>query len=229
MSQWSEQAAKQWDQFAADWHSRSDAMWETGSRRTILPFFMQHISSQAGPVLDAGCGDGYASCKLAGQGYTVEGVDIAGEMIQHANDRAKAEDVHVHFQTADISRLPFPDERFAGVLSINVVEFTPSPLRALQELHRVLAPGGILVLGILGPTAGPRAHSYRRLYEETTIQNTMMPWEAKQLARENGFLLLAEEPVYKEGITSDIAGRLSVELREAVSFLTMFALQKEAN
>ncbi|MFP3390008.1 class I SAM-dependent methyltransferase [Brevibacillus sp. SIMBA_040] len=231
MSQWSEQAAKQWDHFAADWHSKSDAMWETGSRRTILPFFMQHISTQTGPVLDAGCGDGYASCKLAGQGYTVEGIDIAGEMIRLAHDRAKAEDVQVqvHFQTADISHMPFSDESFAGVLSINVVEFTPSPLQTLRGLHRVLAPEGVLILGILGPTAGPRAHSYRRLYEETTIQNTMMPWEAKQLARENGFLLLSEEPVYKEGITPDIAGRLSVELREAVSFLTLFALQKEAN
>lgn len=226
MSQWSEQAAKQWDQFAEDWHAKSDAMWETGSRRTILPFFLNHVSPQQGPVLDAGCGDGYASCMLAEQGFTVEGVDIAGEMIRLANDRAIASGHHVHFQSGDISKLPFSDETFAGILSINVVEFTPSPLQTLRELHRVLAPGGVLVLGILGPTAGPRAHSYRRLYEEATIQNTMMPWEAKQLARENGFSLLAEEPVYKEGITPDIAGRLSVELREAVSFLTLFALQK---
>ncbi|WP_312111886.1 class I SAM-dependent methyltransferase [Brevibacillus reuszeri] len=228
MNQWSEQASKQWDEYAADWHSKSDAMWKTGSRRTILPFFMQHISAQAGPVLDAGCGDGYASCKLAEQGFTVQGVDIAGEMIRLANDRVKPDHNQVHFQTADISSLPFSEATFAGALSINVVEFTPSPLRALLELNRVLAVGGVLVLGILGPTAGPRAHSYRRLYEEATIQNTMMPWEAKQLARENGFTLLAEEPVYKDGITPDIAGRLSVELREAVSFLTLFALQKTA-
>ncbi|GED69199.1 methyltransferase [Brevibacillus reuszeri] len=228
MNQWSEQASKQWDEYAADWHSKSDAMWETGSRRTILPFFMQLISAQTGPVLDAGCGDGYASCKLAEQGFTVQGVDIAGEMIRLANDRVKSDHNQVHFQTADISSLPFSDATFAGALSINVVEFTHSPIRALLELHRVLAVGGVLVLGILGPTAGPRAHSYRRLYEEATIQNTMMPWEAKQLARENGFTLLAEEPVYKDGITPDIAGRLSVELREAVSFLTLFALQKTA-
>jgi hypothetical protein len=55
----------------------------------------------------------------------------------------------------------------------------------------------------------------------------MMPWEAKQLAAENGFRLLEEEPVYREGITPDISGRLSVELREAVSFLTLFVLEKE--
>ncbi|MFF2530575.1 class I SAM-dependent methyltransferase [Brevibacillus sp. NPDC058079] len=226
MNQWTEQAAKQWDQFAEDWRKRSEHMWEKGSRSTILPYFMKHVPVGSGPVLDAGCGDGYASCKLAEHGYQVEGVDIAGEMIRLAHDRVISSPGSVHFQTGDISELPFANDSFSGVLSINVVEFTPSPLKALKELHRVLAPGGILVLGILGPTAGPRAHSYRRLYEEATIQNTMMPWEAKQLACENGFTLLGEEPIYKEGITPDIAGRLSVELREAVSFLTLFALRK---
>lgn len=226
MNQWLEKSVTHWDQFAADWHSNSDNMWEKGSRRTILPFLQRQVLATDGPVLDAGCGDGYASCKLASLGYSVEGIDIAGEMIRLANDRANKNGLSIRFQTGDVSQLPFEDDAFAGILTINVVEFTPSPLRAIKELHRVLSPGGTLVLGILGPTAGPRAHSYRRLYEEDTIQNTMMPWEAKKLAAENGFLLLEEEPVYKEGITSDIAGRLSVELREAVSFLTLFALKK---
>jgi ubiquinone/menaquinone biosynthesis C-methylase UbiE len=200
-------------------------MWEEGSRKTILPLFTRYVQPELGPVLDAGCGDGYASCKLAASGYKVEGVDIAGEMIQLA--RQQAGDLPVRFQQADVNRLPFSDHSFAGILCINVVEFTESPLAALTELHRVLKPEGALVLGILGPTAGPRAYSYRRLYGEETIQNTMMPWEAKQLAAENGFRLLEEEPVYREGITPDIAGRLSVELREAVSFLTLFVLEKE--
>lgn len=226
MNLWSQMAAEQWDQFAADWHANSDNMWERGSRRTILPFFQRYVLPGTGPVLDAGCGDGFASCKLASSGYEVHAIDIAGEMIRLAHDRAKNNGLSIPFQTGDISRLPFADGTFAGVLSINVVEFTSSPLTALLELRRVLMPGGTLVLGILGPTAGPRAHSYRRLYEEATIQNTMMPWEAKKLAAENGFRLLGEEPVYKEGVTPDIAGRLSVELREAVSFLTLFALQK---
>jgi 2-polyprenyl-3-methyl-5-hydroxy-6-metoxy-1,4-benzoquinol methylase len=212
MSEWSTLAAEKWDQFAADWHANSDNMWENGSRRTILPFLQKYVSISDGPILDAGCADGYASCKLASIGYAVEGIDIAGEMIRLANDRAKRACLSLPFQTGDISQLPFADNTFAGALSINVVEFTPSPLKALLE--------------ILGPTAGPRAHSYRRLYEESTIQNTMMPWEAKKLASENGFVRKDEEPVYKEGITPDIAGRLSVELREAVSFLTLFALEK---
>jgi ubiquinone/menaquinone biosynthesis C-methylase UbiE len=226
MSQWSVEAAKQWNQFAADWHARSGAMWETGSRRTVLPMFMRHVRPEAGPVLDAGCGDGYASFKLAANGYRVEGVDIAEEMIRLANERVRGKDWPVRFQTGDVSSLPFADASFGGILCINVTEFTPSPLAALRELHRLLTPGGVLLLGILGPTAGPRAHSYRRLYGEETIQNTMMPWEARQLAAENGFQLLEEVPVYKDGVPTELAGRLSAELREALSFMTLFALEK---
>lgn len=89
MSEWSTLAAEKWDQFAADWHANSDNMWENGSRRTILPFLQKYVSISDGPILDAGCADGYASCKLASIGYAVEGIDIAGEMIRLANDRAK--------------------------------------------------------------------------------------------------------------------------------------------
>lgn len=228
MTQWNEQATQKWNAFASDWHTRSEKMWETGSRRTILPFLTRHVAPLDGAILDAGCGDGYASCKLAKMGYQVDGVDISEEMLRLANERAKNVAFPIRFQAGDISSLPFNDDAYAGILSINVVEFTPSPLAAIRELRRLLAPGGVLVLGILGPTAGPRAHSYRRLYEEDTIQNTMMPWEAKQLAMENGFTLLEEELVYKDGVTPDIAERLPIELREAVSFLTLFALKKAA-
>ncbi|MEJ8543871.1 class I SAM-dependent methyltransferase [Brevibacillus borstelensis] len=231
MTRWSEMAKEQWDQFSADWHKRSEGMWETGSRRTILPLFTRYARAENGPVLDAGCGDGYASCKLAASGYAVDGVDIAGEMIRlakdRANDRARYGERSVRFQTGDVSSLPFSNETFGGILCINVTEFAPSPLAVLKEFHRLLKPEGILLLGILGPTAGPRGHSYRRLYGEATIQNTMMPWEAKQLACENGFALLEEEPVYKEGVPAELANRISAELQEALSFLTLFVLKKE--
>jgi len=227
MNDWNEKTAKAFDHMAEEWNRKSDEMWKTGSRKTILPLFMRYVPTGYGPVLDAGCGDGYASLRLATEGYQVEGVDIAGEMIRLAQQRAVNMGFQIHFQTGDISNLPFEDQMFAGILSINVVEFTPSPLRTLRELHRLLRPGGVLVLGILGPTAGPRGHSYRRLYDESTIQNTMMPWEAKQLATENGFELLEEEPVYKEGVPSELADRLPVELQEALSFLTLFILKKK--
>ncbi len=225
-SKWNRNVAHQWNENAANWHARSEEMWERGSRKPVLPLFTRLVSPADGPVLDAGCGDGYASWQLARRGYAVEGIDIAEEMIHLAQGNGP-QGFPIRFQTGDVTRLPYDDGHFAGILSINVVEWTQSPLAALREFHRVLKPGGVLLLGILGPTAGPRSYSYRRLYGEPAIQNTMMPWEARQLAEENGYRLIAEEHVYKEGVTPGLAGQLSAELRQALSFLTLFALEKE--
>ncbi len=169
-SNWDSQVTQEWNRNAANWHSRSREMWESGSRKTVLPLFARLVAPDSGPVLDAGCGDGYASLKLARQGYRVQGVDISDDMIQLANRQAAGVN-GVTFQTGDVTRLPFADGAFAGILSINVVEWTEQPLAALEEFHRLLRPGGVLLLGILGPTAGPRGYSYPRLYGKPTIQN----------------------------------------------------------
>ncbi len=222
---WDSQVEQAWDKNAEDWHSRSEEMWEQGSRKTILPLFMQIVPADSGVVLDAGCGDGYASRKLAALGYHVEGVDLSAEMVALAKKLSR-DGLAVHFQQGNVSALPFSDGQFAGILAINVVEFTESPLSTLREFYRVLQPDGILLLGILGPTAGPRAFSYRRLYGEPVIQNTIMPWEAKRLALENGYTLVAEEPVYRDGVKAALTQGLSRELQQALSFLTLFGLKK---
>jgi ubiquinone/menaquinone biosynthesis C-methylase UbiE len=54
-----------------------------------------------------------------------------------------AYDLHL----ADAAALPFPDASFERVLCVNTIYFWPDPARALREIHRVLKPGGRLVLG----------------------------------------------------------------------------------
>ncbi|TPG86642.1 class I SAM-dependent methyltransferase [Brevibacillus laterosporus] len=228
MEKWNTFVSQQWNQMASDWHERSRGMWEQGSRKTILPLFTQLLSDQPGRILDAGCGDGYASFKLASLGYDVTGLDISTEMIAYATEQTKqlSLSTSLQFVEGDVAATPYSDQTFAGILSINAMEFTPSPLAVLQEFHRILQPNGLLLLGVLGPTAGPRAHSYPRLYGKAAIQNTIMPWEANKLAQENGFILQKEAHVYKDDFPDELAESLSMELREAVSFVTLFALRK---
>lgn len=227
-SNWNSSVLEQWNRNAANWSARSENMWETGSRKTILPLFTKLIRPEDGAILDAGCGDGYGSWKLAMQGYTVTGVDLSEEMVEIARERYQP-NLALSFDTGDVTQLSYHHSSFAGIMAINVIEWTESPLYTLHELSRLLKPGGLLLLGVLGPTAAPRTHSYRRLYGEPTIQNTMMPWEASQLAQENGFELIAEQSVYKEGVTPELADQLPFELQQALSFLTLLALKKSPN
>jgi ubiquinone/menaquinone biosynthesis C-methylase UbiE len=218
---WHAACETHWNKMSAHWQANSEEMWETGSRKTILPVLTRYIQPDKGRVLDAGCGDGYGSAKLAELGFQVTGLDISEEMIKKAETRIKP-GLALSFVKADLRKLPFPEHSFQAIMAINVLEWTDDPREMLTELKRYLQPGGLLALGILGPTAAPREHGYRRLYGEDVVINTMMPWECGRLLTENGYEIVHQEGVYKRGVTLEMTEALSLELCQALSFLWMF-------
>ncbi|RXT05850.1 class I SAM-dependent methyltransferase [Ammoniphilus sp. CFH 90114] len=222
---WHGESASQWNRMSKHWQQNSKEMWEEGSRIKIIPLFIKHLSLDSGTILDAGCGDGYGTRKMARLGYHMIGIDISKDMIEEA--KSQQGHLPIQFIQADVVSLPFQDDSFDGVLSINCLEWIQSPLTGLRELKRVLKPGGRLCLGILGPTAAPRQHSYKRLYGEEVICNTMMPWECARLLEENGFRILDQEGVYKKGVQEGQLGSLSLELKQALTFMWLFIVEKQ--
>lgn len=112
-----------------------------------------------GRVLDAGCGPGHWTAALARRGVDVAGVDLSGEFLEHARRRYPA----LSFQSADLRRLPSLDSSWAGVLAwFSLIHLDPGEMRAaLGEFHRVLAPGGRVLIGFFageGSEPLPFAH-----------------------------------------------------------------------
>jgi ubiquinone/menaquinone biosynthesis C-methylase UbiE len=220
---WHKEAEKSWDERADFWNQSSEEMWEHGSRKTIVPFILKHIP-KGSYVADLGCGDGYGSFKLHQAGYHVVGIDLSKEMIEKAKSRGENE--RLQFLQGDLTKLPFSDETFSGAMAINSIEWTEKPLEALNEMRRVLKSDHHLCVGLLGPTAAPRINSYRRLYGEPVICNTMMPWEFEKLAQENGWELVDGEGVYKRGVSEKMVANLPTELKQALTFMWLFMLRK---
>ncbi|MGE7884109.1 class I SAM-dependent methyltransferase [Bacillus sp. NPDC094077] len=220
---WHESAEKKWDSSAEFWNQNSQEMWDSGSRSTIIPFFEQYVEKEA-QVLDVGCGDGYGTYKLSRAGYKAVGVDISEVMIQKGKDRG--EGPNLSFVKGDLSSLPFENEQFEAVMAINSLEWTESPLQALNEMKRVLKKDGYACIAILGPTAKPRENSYPRLYGKNVVCNTMMPWEFEQLAKEQGFDAVDGIGVYKRGVNEKMIGQLPTELQQALTFLWVFMLRR---
>lgn len=220
---WSQEAEKLWDERSDFWNSRSREMWEKGSRKDIVPFFQKYVKSHA-VICDLGCGDGYGSYKFAQAGYHVTGIDVSEDMIVKA--KSLNSDTTANFQKGDISRLPFADNSFDAVVAINSLEWTESPLEVLKEMQRVVKPGGKACVGILGPTATPRTNSYRRLYGEQVVCNTMMPWEFERLAEENGWSKEAEFGVFKRETKHLKDEALSSTMKQALTFMSLFLLKK---
>ncbi|MFE8702145.1 class I SAM-dependent methyltransferase [Cytobacillus sp. FJAT-54145] len=219
---WAEESSRLWDEKSNFWNSRSQEMWENGSRKEIIPFFQKFVDEQA-MVCDLGCGDGYGSLKLAQSGYAVTGVDFSEEMV-HKATLLNSEN-NSKFIKGDMAELPFSENQFDAAMAINSLEWTEHPLKVLKEIQRIVNPGGKACIGILGPTAAPRVNSYRRLYGEQVVCNTMMPWEFEQLATENHWRKISEFGVYKRESEQLPTGSLSSSIRQAISFMWVFMLE----
>lgn len=101
-------------------------------------------------ILDVGCGDGALTVRLAAEGADVTGLDADPCMLAAARARAKTSGTATTFVDGDIRSLPFADGSFDTVMAITVLCFVGDAERVVQEMARVLRPGGRLVLGELG-------------------------------------------------------------------------------
>jgi ubiquinone/menaquinone biosynthesis C-methylase UbiE len=95
-----------------------------------------------GRVLDVGSGKGKFICGMAGLKYEAFGVEINPEYVTASKIRATQEGVRVSLQIGMAERLPFEDNYFAFVNCSEVTEHVEEPKAVLQEIYRVLAPGG---------------------------------------------------------------------------------------
>ncbi|MGA8721244.1 MAG: class I SAM-dependent methyltransferase [Solirubrobacteraceae bacterium] len=100
-------------------------------------------------VLDLGCGDGTTALPAAMLGAKVLGVDIASNLIEAGNARARSLGItNCRFQEGDATDLhELEDDRFDLVISIFGAMFAPRPFDVAKEAVRVTRPGGRIVMG----------------------------------------------------------------------------------
>ena len=102
--------------------------------------------------LDAGCGVGLQCLQLAeevGPAGHVTGLDILAEMLDYGREMVKKAGLseRISFQEGDIVSLPFDDNTFDWVWSVDCVGYGPwDTLKLIKELVRVLKPGGIVAI-----------------------------------------------------------------------------------
>ncbi|MGW2719628.1 class I SAM-dependent DNA methyltransferase [Streptomyces sp. NPDC001492] len=112
--------------------------------RAIVRAFAELVGGE-GPVADLGCGPGRTTARLASLGLDVFGLDLSESMLAVA----RRENPGLRFEQGSMLDLDLPDGALAGALSWYSSIHTPADeLPALfAEFHRVLAPGGHLLVG----------------------------------------------------------------------------------
>jgi len=96
--------------------------------------------------LDIGCGEGHNTRLLAQRGARVSAIDISEVFIRHAKDTEKETPIGIDYQVASAVDLPFAEGTFDFAAAFMSLMDVPETERALEEAHRVLKPGGVLVM-----------------------------------------------------------------------------------
>jgi SAM-dependent methyltransferase len=185
-----EEAGEAWGRRAIDW----SCLYEHYSLDILVALLPRLGVGPGTALLDVACGSGLAVRVANGMGAEVAGIDAAAELVAVACDRTPAADLRV----GSMFELPWTDERFDAVLSVNGI--WGGCARALDEIHRVLRPDGLVAISFWGQGPpldireafkvfafhAPEQHrdSMRRL------NNIAVPGVAEEMLEASGFRVL---------------------------------------
>ncbi|MDQ3809972.1 MAG: class I SAM-dependent methyltransferase [Chloroflexota bacterium] len=128
-------------------------------------------------LLDVGCGDGALLEKAADRFQHLTGVDVSDAQLAAARARLHR---RADLVQANVDRgLPFRSREFDTVTAIAVLSFVFDPVALLEEIKRVLRPGGLLALEVLNLVYLPRR--LRVLVGQLPAQTSCHGWEGGHL------------------------------------------------
>lgn len=108
-----------------------------------------------GTVLDAGCGSGLGTALLAEHARETVGIDASPPAVEEAR---RDHGGGARFELADMRELPFADGEFDSVVCFEAIAQVAEPEAVLDELRRVLAPGGLLLVATPNRDAYPQGN-----------------------------------------------------------------------
>jgi SAM-dependent methyltransferase len=133
-----------YDQVASDYAEKfKDEMDDKPFDRDCLDRLSREVGD-IGPICDMGCGPGQIARYLHRQGVPTLGVDLSPQMVAEA----RRLNPDIHFHQGDMLALPDADNSWGGIAAFYCIIHVPREriVHALQEMKRVLRPGGRLLI-----------------------------------------------------------------------------------
>jgi 2-polyprenyl-3-methyl-5-hydroxy-6-metoxy-1,4-benzoquinol methylase len=112
----------------------------SANEERVLDALAQYAGSK-GHLLDVGCFQGRFLHAAARSGWRATGTEIARDAVSHAR-----EEHGLDVRLGSLEEIAFPSGAFDAVVLLDVIEHVPDPRRTMDEVHRVLRPGGVVYL-----------------------------------------------------------------------------------
>jgi ubiquinone/menaquinone biosynthesis C-methylase UbiE len=129
------------------------ARWYARTRQSDIEDFRRQARAMAerlrsgSAVLEVAPGPGFFAVELAKLGdFKITGLDISRTFVDIATENARKAGVAIDFRVGDAAEMPFADESFDFVYCSAAFKNFSEPVQALDEMHRVLRPGGEAVI-----------------------------------------------------------------------------------
>ena len=183
------------------------ALWQAAGVRTIY---------------DLGCGAGRHVAYLECAGFEVLGSDVSPHGLAACAEALAEAGLPAHLVLADMTAAPFADATFDAGLSTNVLNHNTRAalVQAIDEVFRVLKPGGEFFLTVINPgdgrygsgeeiepdtfvlAEGPEAGIAHHFFSDADLRDWLSVFEILELRRETGKLVLAStdtDPILRDG------------------------------
>jgi len=201
------------------------ARWYTRTRRNDMEDFRRQAAGVAprlragSDVLEVAPGPGFFAIELARLGsFKITGLDASHSFVEIATENARAAGVKIDFRLGNASAMPFPDAPFDFIYCSAAFKNFSEPVKALDEMHRVLCPGGeAVIVDLRKDTSLEEIDTYvnqsGRSRFDAWITKRTFRWLKKRAYTQDEFLRMSQESQF--GSCRIIPGPIGFELRVA--------------
>lgn len=153
-----------------DYYARESESDSTRSRFSRTKVLIEKVARQVGfapapwTIADVGCGAGTQSLLWAGDGHVVHGVDINARLVELGRARASRAGVPVHLSVGSAVDLPWPSQSMDICLCPELLEHVADWETCLQEVARILRPGGMAFITTTNKLCPLQQEFYLPLY-----------------------------------------------------------------
>ena len=177
------------DQFTKQADSFAKRMASEPFNQASIDLLLQRVSLNGKEsLLDVACGPGLLALGLASQVKKVTGIDLVPAMLDKARAfQAEKGVTNAEWVLGDVTRLPFENRQFHGVMSRFALHHNPYPARMLDEMKRVARKSGWICLIDITPAEdkADAFNAFEKLRDPSHVRALSMP-ELKLLARDAG-------------------------------------------